>query len=381
MCGVLVVVALLTTSVSDSIYDQIQSKTRQLNGVNSAILGTKTRIGILLAQQQSLQKQISTLDGQLAKVAAQIKQENARLRQLAAQITAAKAQLAEKEAALSRHIADMGSRMRSMYKTGQVSPIELVFSAANFTDLLNRIFFFNDVVRAERQEMDELEAERRVITGIKADLDTKYDQQKEILSKIKAQQAQLKADRADRAAAKAKLAAIMAEFQQRLQEMQAQRAQLNAELGTLLAESARAGSTGRFIWPMNGYITQGFGCTPYVFEMYDPSCPSRHFHSGIDIAAYWGTPVHASDGGIVHNYSMWCGGYLCGYGHYVVIVHSNGYTSLYGHLSGYAVGDGTQVGQGAVIGYEGSTGNSTGPHLHFEIDHGGNPVNPLAYLP
>ena len=68
-------------------------------------------------------------------------------------------------------------------------------------------------------------------------------------------------------------------------------------------------------------------------------------------------------------------------GHYVVIVHAGGFISLYGHLSAYAIADGTQVDKDAVIGYEGSTGNSTGPHLHFEIDLGGTPVDPLAYLP
>jgi murein DD-endopeptidase MepM/ murein hydrolase activator NlpD len=77
---------------------------------------------------------------------------------------------------------------------------------------------------------------------------------------------------------------------------------------------------------------------------------------------------------------LWGGG-LCGYGRYVVIVHAGGFTTLYGHLSGYAVADGTQVDKDTVIGYEGSTGNSTGPHVHFEIDLAGTPVDPLAYLP
>ena len=94
--------------------------------------------------------------------------------------------------------------------------------------------------------------------------------------------------------------------------------------------------------------------------------------------------MRAADGGFVHNFTMtcsWTTAYLCGYGHYIIIVHANGFATLYGHLSNYAQANGSEVVKGEVIGYEGSTGNSTGAHLHFEIDINGTPVNPLIYLP
>ena len=273
--------------------------------------------------------------------------------------------------------------MRIMYKSGQVNGLELIFSAANFTDLLNRAFFFNDIVREDRRQLAELQRERAAIEAMKADLEAKQAQQAQVVKQIQDQKAQLQAVRDQRAASEAQIAAIEAQFRQQLAEMEAQRAALQAQIAALVSESFRARSSGRWKWPIDGVITQGFGCTSYPFEPYDPSCPTLHFHSGIDIATDYGTPVHASDGGIVHDYTMGCsyGGGLCGYGHYVVIVHAGGFISLYGHLSSYAVADGTQVDKDTVIGYEGSTGNSTGPHLHFEIDLGGTPVDPLAYLP
>src|SRR5205814_1402183 len=111
------------------------------------------------------------------------------------------------------------------------------------------------------------------------------------------------------------IAAIGAQFQRLLADMEAQRAALQAQIASLIHESFRARSSGKWKWPTDGVITQGFGCTSYPFEPYDPSCPSLHFHSGIDLAADYGTPVHASDGGIVHNFTMGCGwgGGLCGY--------------------------------------------------------------------
>ena len=377
--AIAILTILLLSTVSDSIYD----KQHQLQGLNGQIVATKTQIRQLLEQQRVLQSQIAALDAQLRTVQAQIDQETAKLVVLGQQVDQAKEQLALKQAELKREIADFGHRMRIMYKSGQVSGIELVFSAANFTDLMNRIFFFNDIVREDRRQVAELQKQRAAIEAMKADLEAKQAEQARVVKQIQDQKAQLQAVRDQRAARQQQIAAIEAQFQRMLADMQAQRAALQAQIASLIHESFRARSSGKWKWPIDGVITQGFGCTSYPFEPYDPSCPSHHFHSGIDLANDYGTPVHAADGGIVHNFTMGCGwgGGLCGYGRYVVMVHAGGFTTLYGHLSSWAVGDGAQVDKDTVIGYEGSTGNSTGPHLHFEIDLAGTPVDPLAYLP
>jgi murein DD-endopeptidase MepM/ murein hydrolase activator NlpD len=372
---------LLLSGLQDTIYDQIQGKTNQLNGVNGQISAAQGQLAALLAQDNAIRRQIAALDAQLDQVARQIQDETAKLDQLKAQLDAIRAQLAAKEAELAEHIEEYGRSMRLMYKTGTVSPLEMILSAGNFTDLLNRIFFFNDIVRDNRRQVDELRQEREAIQALKAEMDAKVAQQGQVVAAIQAQQAQLEADRAQRAAQQAQVAALEAQMQRYLDEERAQRAALQQQLQQLILESLKAHSSGHFNWPMNGVITQGFGCTDVVVEPYAPGCPGLHYHTGIDIATDYGTPVQASDGGIAHDLTMSCSWGLCGLGRYVVIVHAGGFTSLYGHLSGWAVGDGAIVPQGTVIGYEGSTGNSTGPHLHFEIDLNGTPVNPMAYLP
>jgi murein DD-endopeptidase MepM/ murein hydrolase activator NlpD len=377
--AIVVLTAALLTTVSDTIYD----KQHQLQGLNGQIVATKTQIAQLLGQERQLQGEIAAFDAQLRAVQAQIDQETAKLVLLAQQVDQAKEQLALKEDELAQHIADFGRRMRLMYKSGQVSGLELIFSAANFTDLMNRVVFFNVIVREDRRQVAELQKERAAIEAMKADLEAKKAEQAQVVKQVQDQKAQLQAVRDQRAAREQQIAAIEAQFQQLLADMEAQRAALQAQIASLIHESFRARSSGKWKWPIDGVITQGFGCTSYPFEPYDPTCPSHHFHSGIDISTDYGTPVHASDGGIVHNFTMGCtwGGGLCGYGRYVVMVHAGGFITLYGHLSSWAVGDGVQVDKDTVIGYEGSTGNSTGPHLHFEIDLAGMPVDPLAYLP
>ena len=377
--AIVVLTVTLLTTVSDTIYD----KQHQLQGLNGQIVATKTQIAQLLGQERQLQGEIAAFDAQLRAVQVQIDQETAKLVLLAQQVDQAKEQLALKEAELAQHIADFGRRMRLMYKSGQVSGLELVFSAANFTDLMNRVVFFNVIVREDRRQVAELQKERAAIEAMKADLEAKKAEQARVVKQVQDQKAQLQAVRDQRAAREQQIAAIEAQFQKMLADAEAQRAALQAQIASLIHESFRARSSGKWKWPMDGVITQGFGCTSYPFEPFDPTCPSHHFHSGIDIATDYGTPVHASDGGIVHNFTMGClwGGGLCGYGRYVVMVHAGGFTTLYGHLSSWAVADGVQVDKDTVIGYEGSTGNSTGPHLHFEMDLAGMPVDPLAYLP
>lgn len=125
-------------------------------------------------------------------------------------------------------------------------------------------------------------------------------------------------------------------------------------------QGASRGS-GRLIWPAAGVITQGY----------------FWYHRAIDIGSYTGNPVRAADAG----YVVVAGWSNVGYGNYVVLDHGNGVQTLYAHLSRYFVNAGDSVGQGVVIGHVGSTGNSTGPHLHFEVIRGGVQQNPFNYLP
>jgi murein DD-endopeptidase MepM/ murein hydrolase activator NlpD len=141
-----------------------------------------------------------------------------------------------------------------------------------------------------------------------------------------------------------------------------------ASLAVGPAQAAGAG----FLRPVDGArITQGFGCTGFSFEPVDAGCPGGHWHSGIDLAAAAGTPVCATQSGIVQVSLS-----ASGFGLHVVIDHGGGLSSLYGHLSSVAVLSGEYVVAGQVVGAVGSSGNSTGPHLHFEIRRDGIPEDP-----
>lgn len=144
--------------------------------------------------------------------------------------------------------------------------------------------------------------------------------------------------------------------------------------GTALAAGAVAGTASgvAFVTPLHhSWISLAFGCTSLRFEPVDLACPGGHWHSGIDLAAARGTPVMATLPGIATVVVS-----ASGYGLHVVIDHGDGLSSLYGHLDTVLIASGDSVAAGEVIGTVGSSGNATGPHLHFEIRRNGIPENP-----
>ncbi|HHY17506.1 MAG TPA: M23 family metallopeptidase [Firmicutes bacterium] len=135
-------------------------------------------------------------------------------------------------------------------------------------------------------------------------------------------------------------------------------------------EIAAASRSSSFSWPLTGRVTDGYGWRIH------PITGKRQFHEGIDIAAPLGTAIKAAAGGTV-SFAGWSNGY----GRLVVIRHSDGYETRYGHLSRYAVSKGQRISKSEILGYVGQSGDATGPHVHFEIRVSGRAKNPRNYLP
>ena len=148
------------------------------------------------------------------------------------------------------------------------------------------------------------------------------------------------------------------------------------EAGHGVIPPALLDAASRLVWPAPGTsIAQGFGPSPYPFE--PPAFGFPHFHTGIDLAGPMGTPIYAAGGGIVATASPG----NTGYGNHIVIALDGHMLTLYGHLEAMLVKPGDSVAKGQLIGLMGSTGNSTGPHLHFEVRIENVPVNPMPLLP
>jgi murein DD-endopeptidase MepM/ murein hydrolase activator NlpD len=362
---------------------------QQLQQAKQAQAGASQRLqdiqhGLEDAQQKANRTRayIDELDGQIAHQQGVIADTQAKLHETERQIRFTEAEIARREAHLEVRQDLLAQRVRALDKHGSVDYLELVVTSRTFTQLVDRVVIMQEIVRSDQRLVDTLRQERDVVRDLDRRLQAQQVEQAALLKQQRDEEAQLEQTRRAQQDALTYYAQLEAQFEQQRQELAAEKARIDGLVSQLQAQydgQARGlgGGSGRFSWPERGPITQGFGCTDLLGEPYDPSCPAHHFHTGIDIGCDFGTPIAAADSGVVSYVNFGWGG---GYGNFVLITHGNGFTTLYGHLSSIAVSAGQGVRRGQVIGAEGSTGYSTGPHLHFEIRLNGAYQNPLSYL-
>ena len=309
--------------------------------------------------------------------------------------------LVEVTAELNEKHGVLEKRVRDIYINGQISYLDVLFGAQDFGDFLTRMDLLKRVmirdselvasVLAYQTEIkkvgEQLEADKK----IQEELAAKAQAAMEVkLEKVAKQQALIDLMQNDKdvydrqydemMASSAEVGRLIhakeeemrraAEEARRQAEMEARRQSGNVEVigddgGGYVMQSFGGG----MIWPISGPITSEFGWRTH------PIFGSARFHSGIDIGGDYGMPIHAAASGVVID-----AGWIGGYGNTIMIEHGSGIVTLYGHNESLAVGVGQQVNQGDVIAYCGSTGNSTGPHCHFEVRVGGEPVSPWDYL-
>jgi murein DD-endopeptidase MepM/ murein hydrolase activator NlpD len=348
-----------------------------------------------IGQQVANEQQLQAIQAQANNVQAQMNALSVLMNSLSAQITAQKALIAQTQAniddlarrirlgeadltLLQSHLAVrdqlLNQRLRYVDSHGAINYVQLILTASSFNDLLNRMVGAQQVAAADKRLLNELHDERTSVALANTDLGIQRGQQAALLLQQKASQADLEKNLAAQAAAFELQKRLALQLTAEYQQIQQQRAAIDAQVAALAlkydaAAAAAGGGTGQFEWPIptcgHSCISQGFGCNSYWFEQYEPSCPyPNRIHTGIDIAASYGSQVVAADTGVIYLYAG-----TFGYGNYIVIIHGNGYSTLYGHLASFAGGlqSGQIVARGTTIAYEGSTGNSTGPHLHFEI--------------
>src|SRR2546426_133597 len=259
---------------------------------------------------------------------------------------------------------------------GQINAIYALIASLN-----------NQVAASDRKLLGELGLARAQFDQTNADLTIQKSQQSALLQQQLVTEADLEKNVATQKAAIVYAQQLEAQLQEQYVKVQQERAAIDAQVAQLQQKydaEARAagGGSGVVAWqePACGFgcISQPFGCSTFYLEPYDSGCPYPHrIHTGVDIAAPYGSPIVAADTGVIYLYPG-----SIGYGNLIVMVHGNGYSTYYGHLASYAGGiqSGQIIARGDLIAYEGSTGWSTGPHLHFEVRVNGNWKNPCIWL-
>lgn len=350
-------------------------------------------------EQENWQQVIEDVSAKLKQIQADLDTANARLQsiqtkqaEINAQIAQTQNEIVKMEAYLKTRQDVLNRRVRAIYMHGQLNYLEVILGANSFSDFANRVELLKRVIRSDYNLILEIQKQKAAIEAKKAQLEEDKRQldalaaeaektRQEIAKKKAEQQKVLDAAKSNKAAAaqmeqdlNTQLASVRNLIQQRLAAAEAARqaAQQQAasdDEGGGGSDDNYVQGTGAMGWPCSGPITSPFGYRTH------PIFGTTIFHAGIDIGVDYGTPIHAADSGVVV-YSGW----ISGYGNAVIIDHGGGISTLYGHNQSLAVSEGQSVSKGSVIAYAGSTGNSTGPHCHFEVDVNGSPVNPMGYL-
>lgn len=263
----------------------------------------------------------------------------------------------------------LGKRVRDIYIHGQISYLDVLFGAKDFNDLMTRMDLLKRIIRRDYNLVTEVAAVKDQLELAQAELEKDRETQAEQESRAHKARLDMEEKVGRQQALIERLKTDKALIDQQYEELMAASRQVGAMIRERGDGGVQASGSGAMIWPISGPVTSEFGWRVH------PITGSQRFHSGVDIGGDYGQSVHAAQSGTVE-YAGW----ISGYGNAVIINHGGGITTLYGHNQSLAVSEGQSVSQGQTIAYCGSTGNSTGPHCHFEVRRNGEPVSPYSYL-
>jgi murein DD-endopeptidase MepM/ murein hydrolase activator NlpD len=359
---------------------------QQVNNQNQ-LNNIQAQINNAIAQINAIDALIASLKSQIAAQRALIAQTQAAIDEISRKIRFGEASLIRLKAHVSVRDQLLNQRLRYIDSHGSVNYVQLVLTSNSINQLMNRMVGAQQVAASDRHLLSGLEEEHSTIVQANTDLDDQRGQVSALLKQQQATEADLEKNLA------AQNAAIVAEEKLRVlladqyNKVQAERAAIDANVAKLAQQYDAAavkagGGNGVFEWPEPNCgpscISQRFGCSSFYLEVYEPSCPWPHkIHTGLDIAGPYGTEIVAADTGVAYLYPG-----SIGYGNLLVIIHGNGYSTYYGHLARYAPGlsSGQVIPRGTTAAFEGSTGWSTGPHVHFEIRTYGVYKDPCIWL-
>ncbi len=352
----------------------------QIDTIQTQYNANATEIQALVDKKNAVDQEISLLHDQILNI-------NEQLRIYGQMIADSQERLDNANARLKSLNQQYRERIRAIEEEGDLTYWQVIFQSNSFTDFLDRMNMVDEIAAADtrrlldlqvaaanveenqrilNEEMTDLEDTRQQLADTEAMLEVKRTESDDVLRELigKRDEFQVLLDQSE-----ALQSELMTEIAQKQKELQS--AQYKEELVKLALQGKNPPSESKWIEPVSGYtITSPFGYRKA------PTKGASTYHQGIDMACPSGTPIYAARSGTVTRASYQAGGA----GYYVSISHGDGFASIYMHMTRYVVSAGQSVTQGQLIGYVGSTGISTGPHLHFGISYGGTYVNPMAYL-
>ena len=376
MIGSILVSALsASAAVTQSTVNGLKDK---LSSLTDKKKQAKQELAALQSRKSSILEEIGKLDAAIEAAEAELEVQEELIAQLDGLIVIKEAELAESQRKEAEQYDKLKDRVRFMHENGSMSYLSILLSSDDFSDFLSRYEIVSQISKYDKKLFEELKALKEQIAEQKASLEADRADAVEVKASMEANKQELEATYNDRNAQMKQIEAAEGDAKAQYLEIEAEEDRLSEEIKKAVNELAKSQASatyvgGSFMWPLpaaNNVVTCKYGMRTH------PITGVYKLHTGVDLRASSGTKIYAANSGTVTTAA-----YSTAYGYYVVINHGGGVATLYAHMSKMAVSRGQKVSQGAVIGYVGSTGYSTGPHLHFEIIKNGNYVDPISQYP
>ena len=379
-------------AAANDLEEQIQQRFDELDSLKEFKDEQEMELKEFKNEEERLQEELKELEISVQQHQQEINRLQQEINATEEEIELVTAELHEAEAEYEKINTLLKRRLRALYENGEVEYLEVLLDAASFSEFITRLNNLKTIAENDYQLLEQAEKERLNIQAIKDDLENKHDN----LVYLRLERAQEK-EELDRQVASRE--SILVKIQEQIDEQERVIAELEQEAAALdemiveLQEEQRLQeeeAPGELLWPVEGFgrnwITSGFG-----FRTHPITGRQGVFHGGVDIGiprsrwpgsfAYSGNPVNvrAAANGVVI-YAGVSGSLSYGYGRLVIVDHGGGMSTVYAHNHHIHVSVGQEVTRGQTLAVVGSTGSSTGPHLHFEVRINGERVNPMPYL-
>lgn len=349
----------------------IEEKQQELESVNQQIEVKKVK------KEQAKEKTNSAY-AKFLEVERELKREEEKLAVILADLTAVQGEIETQNASIAKTEASLkvrsniyAKRIRDIYKNGQVSYLDVLFGAKDFSDFSTRMELLERIIKQDLKLIDKIKQEKLALVAQKSQLEKTKKQLVVVQGEVESKRQIVNLRKKEREAVYTQALAEKEQLDQEYEELMQTSQNITDMIRRLESGGQLSGrGSGSMIWPVNGEITSYFGWRTH------PIFGTQKYHSGMDIAVDYNVPVMAADNGRVI-YAAW----MSGYGYTVMLDHGDGLVTLYAHNNEVAVSEGDSVYKGQTVAFSGSTGYSTGPHVHFEVRKHGELQDPLNYLP
>ncbi|RNC28853.1 MAG: Murein DD-endopeptidase MepM [Candidatus Dichloromethanomonas elyunquensis] len=361
------IIAILVWPVSaDDLNDAIQKQQDILQQQSSAESSLKN----LTTKEQQMEKQVQTLTNQIASAEIDLDNKEKAYTQSQQDAVAIQGEVDAKQKELEARQETLRKRVRSIYEEGQVSYLEVIFQSSNISDFISRVEYMGSLVENDQNVVSDIRSQKKDLDDKKQLLIVKADEAQKLKEQAEAARVYLNDSKSKKELALAENKKDQEDLIVQIDKLAKDSKELESKIRELQKNNPGVKGTVS-VWPTPGYW---YITCPFGYRIH-PITKQYGLHTGVDIGAPYGARIVAAGAGVVI-FSGWYGAY----GNAVIIDHGNGISTLYGHMSSRAVTTNQTVVPGQTIGYVGSTGYSTGPHLHFEVRKDGVPTTPMAYF-